>query len=78
MDGSTCVADKAVALRCPVCRVPRPSYVKDSRPTSNGMLRRRRLCTVCNTRFSTIERVVGDRQRAPYDHYTEDDWELTG
>ena len=41
---------------CPSCRSPRVD-VKDSRP-SGDMIRRRRLCVACGSRFTTHEMVI--------------------
>jgi hypothetical protein len=74
MDGTTCVTgDKSIAMRCPHCDEPRPSYVKDSR-AAHGTIRRRRVCSVCQQRFSTIERTIHVPARRPY----ADDWEASG
>ncbi|HQT64466.1 MAG: transcriptional regulator NrdR [Acidocella sp. 20-57-95] len=44
-------------MRCPFCGEA-DTQVKDSRPTEDGSaIRRRRFCSVCNQRFTTIERV---------------------
>ncbi len=44
-------------MRCPFCGQD-DSQVKDSRPTEDGLaIRRRRACTGCGQRFTTIERV---------------------
>jgi transcriptional repressor NrdR len=44
-------------MRCPFCG-HEDSQVKDSRPTEDGAaIRRRRFCTGCSQRFSTVERV---------------------
>ena len=44
-------------MRCPFCGDP-DTQVKDSRPTDDGgAIRRRRNCTACGQRFTTIERV---------------------
>ena len=44
-------------MRCPFCGHD-DSQVKDSRPTEDaGAIRRRRFCTGCGQRFTTIERV---------------------
>ena len=42
---------------CPICKKGETSVV-DSRPTEDGTaIRRRRLCTACNERFTTFERI---------------------
>jgi transcriptional repressor NrdR len=44
-------------VRCPFCGFA-DTQVKDSRPTEDGSaIRRRRVCTECNGRFTTFERV---------------------
>ena len=44
-------------MRCPLCGSPE-SQVKDSRPTEDGaVIRRRRSCPQCDARFTTFERV---------------------
>ena len=44
-------------MRCPFCGHD-DTQVKDSRPTEdNGAIRRRRFCTNCGQRFTTVERV---------------------
>lgn len=44
-------------MRCPFCQ-NEDTQVKDSRPTEAGdAIRRRRLCTACDARFTTFERV---------------------
>lgn len=44
-------------MRCPFCGQI-DTAVKDSRPTEDGAaIRRRRACTACGQRFTTIERV---------------------
>lgn len=44
-------------MRCPFC-LNDDTQVKDSRPTEdNSTIRRRRLCSVCGSRFTTFERV---------------------
>ena len=44
-------------MRCPFCGHD-DTQVKDSRPTEDGSaIRRRRSCTSCGQRFSTVERV---------------------
>ncbi|HQT39821.1 MAG TPA: transcriptional regulator NrdR [Acidocella sp.] len=44
-------------MRCPFCGEA-DTQVKDSRPTEDGSaIRRRRFCSVCGQRFTTIERV---------------------
>ena len=43
-------------MRCPFCGVE-DTQVKDSRPTEDKLsVRRRRFCSECNSRFTTIER----------------------
>ena len=42
-------------MRCPYCN-DEDTQVKDSRPTEDNSVRRRRLC-VCGARFTTFERV---------------------
>lgn len=62
-------------MRCPFCG-HEDTQVKDSRPADDGSsIRRRRLCTNCGQRFSTVERVQlreltvskSDGRRAPFD-----------
>ncbi len=44
-------------MRCPFC-AHQDTQVKDSRPTEdNAVIRRRRSCPACNARFTTFERV---------------------
>lgn len=44
-------------MRCPYCQCE-DTQVKDSRPTEDGsVIRRRRICPVCGGRFTTFERV---------------------
>src|SRR5271165_592616 len=44
-------------MRCPFCG-DSDTQVKDSRPTDDGSaIRRRRFCTACRQRFTTVERV---------------------
>ncbi|MDR1207437.1 MAG: transcriptional regulator NrdR [Rickettsiales bacterium] len=44
-------------MRCPYCNSTE-SQVKDSRPSEeDGTIRRRRICSECGARFTTIERV---------------------
>ncbi len=44
-------------MRCPFC-AHEDTQVKDSRPTEdNTVIRRRRSCPACNARFTTFERV---------------------
>jgi transcriptional repressor NrdR len=62
-------------MRCPFCGHD-DTQVKDSRPTDDGVaIRRRRSCTGCGQRFTTIERVQlreltvikTDGRRVPFD-----------
>lgn len=62
-------------MRCPFCGSP-DSQVKDSRPSEDGaVIRRRRLCPECGGRFTTQERVQlreliivkRSGRRAPFD-----------
>lgn len=41
-------------MKCPECH-SRSTMVIDNRPHNNGLIRRRRKCTDCNHRFSTVE-----------------------
>ena len=44
-------------MRCPNC-ASLDTQVKDSRPTEDSsVIRRRRVCLACNFRFTTFERV---------------------
>src|ERR671935_465546 len=44
-------------MRCPSCN-SLDTQVKDSRPTEDSsVIRRRRVCLACNSRFTTFERV---------------------
>src|SRR5437879_12641886 len=44
-------------MRCPSCN-SLDTQVKDSRPTEDSaVIRRRRVCVACNFRFTTFERV---------------------
>lgn len=50
-----------VAMRCPECGHD-DSRVIDSRPVERGAaIRRRRVCEVCEARFTTYERAVGQK-----------------
>jgi transcriptional repressor NrdR len=62
-------------MRCPFCGHD-DTQVKDSRPTEDSVaIRRRRFCTACSQRFTTIERVQlreltvlkSDARRVPFD-----------
>ena len=62
-------------MHCPFCG-HEDTQVKDSRPTDDGSaIRRRRFCTACGQRFTTIERVQlreltivkRDGRRVPFD-----------
>ena len=62
-------------MRCPFCG-HEDTQVKDSRPTEDGVaIRRRRFCTNCGQRFTTIERtqlreltvVKSDGRRVAFD-----------
>lgn len=63
-------------MRCPSCKEVNKDKVIDSRATDGGAaIRRRRLCTSCNRRFTTKERVEeelrltvvkNDTSRVPY------------
>ncbi len=62
-------------MHCPFCGHD-DTQVKDSRPTDDGAaIRRRRFCTACSQRFTTIERVQlreltvvkTDGRRVPFD-----------
>src|SRR3954468_19723976 len=62
-------------MRCPFCGSD-DTQVKDSRPTEdNGAIRRRRFCSTCGQRFTTVERVQlreltvvkSDNRRVPFD-----------
>jgi transcriptional repressor NrdR len=62
-------------MRCPFCG-HEDTQVKDSRPTEDGSaIRRRRFCTGCSQRFTTVERVQlreltvikADNRRVPFD-----------
>jgi transcriptional repressor NrdR len=62
-------------VHCPFCG-NEDTQVKDSRPTDDGAaIRRRRFCTACSQRFTTIERVQlreltvikSDGRRVPFD-----------
>ena len=62
-------------MRCPFCG-HEDTQVKDSRPSDDASsIRRRRQCTGCNQRFTTIERVQlreltvlkADGRRVPFD-----------
>src|ERR1700721_985028 len=62
-------------MRCPFCG-HEDTQVKDSRPSEDGgAIRRRRFCTHCGQRFTTIERtqlreltvVKSDGRRVPFD-----------
>jgi transcriptional repressor NrdR len=44
-------------MKCPYCNSA-DSQVKDSRPSElDGTIRRRRICSTCGARFTTVERV---------------------
>src|SRR5882672_2837992 len=62
-------------MRCPFCG-NEDTQVKDSRPSEDGAaIRRRRFCTGCSQRFTTVERVQlreltvvkSDNRRVPFD-----------
>lgn len=62
-------------MRCPFCG-HEDTQVKDSRPADDGAaIRRRRFCTGCSQRFTTVERVQlrdltvvkNDGRRVPFD-----------
>ena len=62
-------------MRCPFCG-HEDTQVKDSRPTEDSSaIRRRRFCSNCGQRFTTIERVQlreltvvkSDNRRVPFD-----------
>jgi transcriptional repressor NrdR len=62
-------------MRCPFCG-HEDTQVKDSRPAEDGAaIRRRRFCTSCGQRFTTVERVQlrelsvvkADGRRVPFD-----------
>ena len=62
-------------MRCPFCG-HEDTQVKDSRPSEDGTsIRRRRACTSCSQRFTTVERVQlrelvvlkNDGRRVPFD-----------
>ena len=62
-------------MRCPFCG-HEDTQVKDSRPSEDGgAIRRRRFCTGCSQRFTTVERVQlrelvvlkHDGRRVPFD-----------
>ncbi|HYZ61461.1 MAG TPA: transcriptional regulator NrdR [Acetobacteraceae bacterium] len=62
-------------MRCPFCG-HEDTQVKDSRPADDGAaIRRRRLCSNCGQRFTTVERVQlreltvlkSDGRRVPFD-----------
>jgi transcriptional repressor NrdR len=62
-------------MHCPFCGHD-DTQVKDSRPSDDGTsIRRRRLCTGCGQRFTTVERVQlrdltvvkSDARRVPFD-----------
>ena len=61
-------------MKCPFCGELN-SRVIDSRPTDNGVIRRRRECESCHKRFTTYERIESiplmvikkDNTREPYD-----------
>ena len=62
-------------MRCPFCGHD-DTQVKDSRPADDGAaIRRRRFCTGCSQRFTTVERVQlrdltvikNDGRRVPFD-----------
>ncbi|MCQ8240615.1 transcriptional regulator NrdR [Rhizosaccharibacter radicis] len=62
-------------MRCPFCG-HEDTQVKDSRPTEDGAaIRRRRVCSSCGQRFTTVERVQlrelwvikSDGRRAPFE-----------
>src|SRR5208283_1590295 len=62
-------------MHCPFCG-QHDTQVKDSRPSEDGSaIRRRRFCTACSQRFTTIERVQlreltvikRDGRRVPFD-----------
>src|SRR3977135_1805892 len=65
-------------MRCPSCN-SLDTQVKDSRPTEDSaVIRRRRVCIACNFRFTTFERVQlreltvikRNSRRVPFDRHT--------
>lgn len=54
-------------MKCPCCLAENSSNVKSTRYYNDFETRRRRECTVCGCRFSTVEVVVVPRARAPLD-----------
>src|SRR5438093_9441750 len=55
--GSRSIRDSEAVMRCPNC-TSLDTQVKDSRPTEDSsVIRRRRVCLSCNFRFTTFERV---------------------
>lgn len=42
-------------MHCPKCKSK--TEVRDSRPTANNSIRRRRCCLSCNYKFSTLESI---------------------
>ncbi len=56
-------------MKCPICKTP-DSKVIDSRASANGfVIRRRRECEKCHSRFTTYERV----ERVPWKVIKKDD-----
>ncbi len=60
-------------MKCPFCGSTETKVI-NSRPTSQGTIRRRRECLQCGRRFTTLERVVAplrvikrDKRREPFD-----------
>lgn len=50
-------------MNCPNCGAPSNEIRVVETAHTKAQTRRRRECSLCNLRFSTVEIVVGDRQR---------------
>lgn len=52
-------------MTCPACGST-SVYVKDTTPSTDGKVYRRRLCAECSMRFKTIETVMSDTSDGDY------------
>lgn len=50
-------------MNCPNCGSSEKAMVKETRPTTDGGVRRRRRCPICFHDFETTEHISGDRLR---------------
>lgn len=54
---------KLNVMKCPYCQQVGTSHVLDTTTDSSGNVRRRRECSHCNNRYSTLERVITSTPR---------------